>query len=151
MGFTVAFSMLPHSLHPSCHSKVYTQFATIPKQQSVFSNVYMASSDAVDVGVISSLNSQTNAFVTTCPTNSPWFVCWSASFDNVRRMDNDHFNYKHNNALLNQQKDVLNNNIKNYIPEDTGQCLCHRFDDLPIHEACYDVGIDLDKLEGILD
>jgi hypothetical protein len=77
LGYSVAFSMLKHSLRPGRHSKVYTQFATIRKQRSAFSNVYMASQESAKLGMIIAQGSQTNSFVTSCPTNSLWFTRWS--------------------------------------------------------------------------
>jgi hypothetical protein len=76
-GYGLAFSMLMHSRNPGRHSKLYTQFATIRKQRSAFSNLYMASKEAAELGVAVSQGSQPNAIFTTCPSNSFWFSRWS--------------------------------------------------------------------------
>jgi hypothetical protein len=75
-GFGVAFSMLCQSRRSGKHSKSYTQFATIRKQRSAFSNLYMASKEAAEAGRIIAQGAQSNAFVTNCPTNSMWFARW---------------------------------------------------------------------------
>ena len=77
IGLAVAFSMLRHSLKPGRCSKLYTQFATIRKQRSAFSNVFMASKEGADLGMVIAVGTQTNSFVTTCPTNYIWFTRWS--------------------------------------------------------------------------
>ncbi len=70
MGFGVAFSMLCQSRREGKHSKKYTQFATIRKQRSAFSNLYMASKEAAEAGRIIVQGAQSSSFVTNCPTNS---------------------------------------------------------------------------------
>jgi hypothetical protein len=78
LGYTVAFSMLMHSLRPGKHSNMYTQFATIWKQRSAFSNLYMASKQGVESDSFLSLGSQPTGFMTKCSTNSHWFARWSS-------------------------------------------------------------------------
>ena len=70
-GVAVAVAMLLKSLDPGRYA-VYTQYETIRKFRSAFSNVYMAS-------VTACLNSSTfgrstvKSFLTHCPTQSIWF------------------------------------------------------------------------------
>lgn len=77
MGQCVAFSMLIQSRRPGKHTKMYTQFATIRKQRSAFSNAYSASMEAENDGAVISSGTQTTARITACPTNSMWFSRWS--------------------------------------------------------------------------
>jgi hypothetical protein len=76
MGFGVAFSMLCQSQRKGRHLKSYTQFATIRKQRSAFSNLYMASKESAESGKIIAQGSQSNSFISNCPTNSFWFSKW---------------------------------------------------------------------------
>jgi hypothetical protein len=76
-GLAVAFSMLRHSLKPGRHSKLYTQFATIRKQRSAFSNLYLASIEGAKSNSVMGAGPQGSGFISACPTNSPWFVKWS--------------------------------------------------------------------------
>ena len=45
-GYFIAFSMLIHSMRYGRHDASYTQFATIKKQRSAYSNFYFSSSNA---------------------------------------------------------------------------------------------------------
>ena len=76
-GYCVAFSMLVHSRQPGKHSKLYTQFATIRKQRSAFSNLYMASVEIFGATTLLHHGSMTNGILASCPTNSQWFTRWS--------------------------------------------------------------------------
>ena len=76
-GMFVAFSMLVHSKQSGKHSKLYTQFATIRKQRSAFSNLFMASRELYGSQIMINPGSQSNGVLSTCPTNSQWFICWS--------------------------------------------------------------------------
>jgi hypothetical protein len=78
LGYCVAFSMLIHSRKPGKHTKLYTQFATIRKQRSAYSNLYSASKNSVDEGVVVAVGAQTSARITQCATNSLWFSRWSS-------------------------------------------------------------------------
>ena len=78
IGIGLAFSMLVHSTRTGRHSKLYTQFATIRKQRSAFSNLFHASHEGSHTGMVISSGSQTSARITTCPSNSIWFGRWSA-------------------------------------------------------------------------
>ena len=78
VGIAVAFSMLLHSTRPGRHSKLYTQFATIRKQRSAFSNLFHASKEGATTCQVLSAGHQTSARITTCPTNSIWFGRWSS-------------------------------------------------------------------------
>ena len=71
-------SMLVQSMRPGQHSKLYTQFATIRKQRSAYSNVYAASKDAVDGGSVIASGTQTTARISNCSTNSLWFTRWTS-------------------------------------------------------------------------
>ena len=74
-GFGVAISMLLRSLNPGKYGD-YTQFATIRKERSCFSNLYHAS--AVGSSAMSSLGRDTvKSFLTDCPTQSLWFERFS--------------------------------------------------------------------------
>jgi hypothetical protein len=77
LGICVAFSMILHSKNPGNHSKLYTQFDTIRKQRSAFSNAYFASFESASEGVILSIGDQSNGQITKCPTHSFWFSRWS--------------------------------------------------------------------------
>ena len=77
LGLCVAFSMLLHSRRCGRHSNTYTQFDTIRKQRSAFSNVYFASAEAQSQGMILSAGDRTSGQITTCPTHSLWFNRWS--------------------------------------------------------------------------
>ena len=76
IGLAVAFSMIIQSTCPGRHSKKYTQFATIRKQRSAYSNLYNASQEAIETGQVLSSGYQTSARITHCPTNSIWFGKW---------------------------------------------------------------------------
>ena len=77
MGYAVAFGMLVQSMNPGRHDSTYTQFATIRKQRSAFSNLYMASQEAANAGIVIAHGSQSTGYATSCPTNSLWFSKWS--------------------------------------------------------------------------
>lgn len=76
-GYFVAFSMLVHSKQPGRHLSLYTQFATIRKQRSAFSNLYMAPLETFNANVMLNMGIQSNGLITSCPTNSQWFIRWS--------------------------------------------------------------------------
>ena len=70
-GVGVAISMLLRSLNPGKYGD-YTQFATIRKERSCFSNYYHASAEGVSA--MSTLGRDlAKAFLTDCPTQSLWF------------------------------------------------------------------------------
>jgi hypothetical protein len=77
LGMCVAFSMLIQSKNPGNHTKLYTQFDTIQKQRSAFSNVYFASAESAALGTILTSGDQSNGQITKCPTHSFWFSRWS--------------------------------------------------------------------------
>ena len=52
LGIAVAFSMILQSWKPGRHSKSHTQFATIRKQRSAFSNLYNSSAEAASTNQI---------------------------------------------------------------------------------------------------
>ena len=76
-GFCVAFSMLMHSRNPGRHTKLYTQFDTIRKQRSAFSNLYFASAESEKFGVVLAAGDRSNGQITKCPTHSFWFSRWA--------------------------------------------------------------------------
>ena len=76
-GFCVAFSMLIHSRQAGRHTKLYTQFDTIRKQRSAFSNVYFASAESEQFGIVLAMGDRSNGQITKCPTHSFWFSRWS--------------------------------------------------------------------------
>ena len=76
-GYCVAFSMLVHSRQPGRHSKSYTQFATIRKQRSAFSNLFMSSTEIHGAATMINAGSMSNGILTSCPTNSQWFLRWT--------------------------------------------------------------------------
>ena len=69
--------MLVHSRNPGKHLSLYTQFATIRKQRSAFSNLYIASLEVYNTSIMINTGVQSNGILTSCPTNSQWFVRWS--------------------------------------------------------------------------
>ena len=77
-GYGVAFSMLVHSLNPGRHSSEYTQYDTIRKQRSAYSNLYMISVDCCDVLQTVATSTLPKVYLTNCPTNSIWFSRWSS-------------------------------------------------------------------------
>lgn len=112
MGFGVAFSMLCQSRREGKHSKKYTQFATIRKQRSAFSNLYMASKEAAEAGRIIVQGAQSSSFVTNCPTNSMWFSRWVAGCET--RMG---FVLKQNQAISGRVMRALVEGFKEEIGE----------------------------------
>ena len=76
-GYSVAFSMLIHSLQGGRHDKSYTQFATIRKQRSAFSNLYFSSRAVHGMCTLINSGSQSNGLLNNCPTYSRWFQRWS--------------------------------------------------------------------------
>ena len=76
-GYSVAFSMLLHSRQGGRHDKSYTQFATIRKQRSAFSNLYFASRVVHGMDTLINPGSQSNGLLNNCPTYSRWFQRWS--------------------------------------------------------------------------
>ena len=74
-GVGVAISMLMRSLNPGKYGD-YTQFATIRKERSCFSNFFHAS--AAGSSAMSTLGRDTaKSFLTNCPTQSLWFERFS--------------------------------------------------------------------------
>ena len=76
-GYVVAFSMLMQSLNPGRHLAEYTQFATIQKQRSAFSNLYYASRELYGASIMLNSGTQSNMILAGCGTNSIWFIRWS--------------------------------------------------------------------------
>ena len=76
-GYAIAFSMLMHSLQPGKHDPTYTQFATIRKQRSVFSNLFYASRELYGADVLLNAGTQANGILANCGTNSIWFSRWA--------------------------------------------------------------------------
>ena len=76
-GYAVAFSMLMQSLNPGRYSADYTQFATIHKQRSAFSNLYYASSELHGASIMLNSGIMSNGVLAKCGTNSIWFERWS--------------------------------------------------------------------------
>ena len=76
-GYAVAFSMLLHSTQPGKHSRAYTQFATIRKQRSAFSNLHFASAEIWNAPVMLNAGSTSNGILSSCTTQSQWFMRWS--------------------------------------------------------------------------
>ena len=74
-GFKVAVCMLKRSLEPGRYA-IYSQFETIRKFRSTYSNIYMASiqgcMEASSIG-----RSTPKSFLSHCPTNSLWFEKFS--------------------------------------------------------------------------
>ena len=77
LGFTVAFTMLTHSLRTGRNSKEYTQYATIRKNRSAFSNLYGASAKGANEGAVISMGAESKSKLTECPSNSVWFTRWA--------------------------------------------------------------------------
>lgn len=75
-GWTVAFTMILHSTRKGRNAKGYTQFATIRKNRSAFSNLYSISAFGVRENEVISLKSEPAAAITACPTSSIWFTRW---------------------------------------------------------------------------
>ena len=73
VGFTVAFSMLSHYIRNGRHCSNYTQYFTIRKQRSDYSNVYLTSEENEKSGMIIASNSQYESHITHCPANLLWF------------------------------------------------------------------------------
>ena len=74
-GVGVAIGMLLRSLNPGKYGD-YTQFATIRKERSCYSNYFHAS--VVGASAMSTLGRDTaKSFLTTCPTQSLWFERFS--------------------------------------------------------------------------
>ena len=77
--YFVASSILIHPRNPGKYSKVYTQFATIREQCSVFSNLFLASKESAGTPFAINLGSLSNAIISNCPTTLIWFGCCSSS------------------------------------------------------------------------
>ena len=77
LGFTVAFTMLTHSLRTGRNSKEYTQYATIRKNRAAFSNLYGASVRGANEGAVISMGAESKSKLTECPSNSVWFTKWA--------------------------------------------------------------------------
>jgi hypothetical protein len=107
--------MLVHSRNPGNHSRMYTQFDTIRKQRSAYSNAYFASAESASMGVILSIGDQSNGQITKCPTHSFWFSRWSKGCQT--RMG---FILKQNKAIsLNVMLALISNfksGIRNAVP-----------------------------------
>ena len=102
--------MLTHSKQPGKHTKLYTQFATIRKQQTAFSNLFMASTQVHGASILINTGSQSNGILTSCDTNSQWFKLWSLACET--RMG---FILKQNQAILISILKELINEFKNSI------------------------------------
>jgi hypothetical protein len=76
-GFCIAYGMLVHSRQKGKHSAKYTQFDTIRKQRSAFSNLYFASRQGVSEERALASGMTPNAHLTDCPSSSLWFVRFS--------------------------------------------------------------------------
>jgi hypothetical protein len=105
-GFCIAFGMIRHSMQPGRHSTTHTQFATIRKQRSAFSNLYQISKAGSTNAMTISIGSQPQANITACPTNSLWFSRWTMGCET--RMG---FILKQNQAI---SLEVLKAMIKNF-------------------------------------
>lgn len=77
-GWSIAFTMILHSTRPGKNSKTHTQFATIRKNRSAFSNLYAISSTGVNELEVLALKTAPAAQITACPTNSLWYTRWSS-------------------------------------------------------------------------
>jgi hypothetical protein len=77
-GMGVAFSMLIHSRQKGRHSKSYTQFDTIRKQRSAFSNLFMISKQGLTNEQALAAGGLPKLQITDCPTSSIWFTRWSS-------------------------------------------------------------------------
>lgn len=75
-GWSVAFTMLLHSTREGRNVKEYTQFGTIRKSRSAFSNLYGVSAAGTMEMEVLSLKTQPAAQISACPTNSFWFIRW---------------------------------------------------------------------------
>ena len=75
-GWSVAFTMIMHSTRRGRNVTAHTQFATIRKNRSAFSNLYGASALGVSEKETISLKSEPVATISACPTNSLWFRRW---------------------------------------------------------------------------
>ena len=74
--------MLIHSLQLGRHSSNNTQFSTIQKQRSFYSNEYLDSQENDKSGMIITSNSQPKYHTTHYYTDYLWFSCWSTGFEN---------------------------------------------------------------------
>ena len=77
-GWSVAFTMIIHSTRGGRNAKGYTQFATIRKNRSAFSNLYAISAAGIREVEVISMRSEPAAAITACPTNSIWFLRWAS-------------------------------------------------------------------------
>ncbi len=75
-GWGVAFTMIIHLTREGRNVKTHTQFATIRKNRSAFSNLYGASVLGVMEKEAISLKREPAATISACPTNSLWFRRW---------------------------------------------------------------------------
>ena len=74
LGYGVAFQMLTNSIGKGAYAS-YTQFATIRKLRSVYSNAYEASAvGASDSLRFVSSTARTSGHLSSCPTESLWFT-----------------------------------------------------------------------------
>jgi hypothetical protein len=111
-GFCVAFSMLIHSRKAGRHTKLYTQFETIHKQRSAFSNLYFASAESENLGTVLAAGDRASGQITKCPTHSFWFSRWSKGCQT--RMG---FILKQDKAISIEVMLALINNFKSEIAE----------------------------------
>lgn len=76
-GICVAYGMLIQSRQKGRHSTAYTQFDTVRKQRSAYSNLYFSSKPGVTEDRMLTSGTAPSTQVTTCPSSSLWFVRWS--------------------------------------------------------------------------
>jgi hypothetical protein len=77
-GISLAYGMLVHSRQKGRHSSGYTQFETIRKQRSAFSNLYFSSRSGVTEDRMLTSGTAPGSQITMCPSSSLWFVRWSS-------------------------------------------------------------------------
>ena len=106
-GYYIAFSMLLHSLQSGRHDKSYTQFATIRKQRSAYSNLYFSSQEVHGMDTIINVGAQSNGLISRCLTQSRWFERWSLGCET--RMG---FLVKQNQAI---SQGVLQELVKSFV------------------------------------
>ena len=75
-GWAVAFTMILHSTRKGRNVQSHTQFATIRKNRSAYSNLYAVSKYGIDETDVIAVGAEPSASITACHTNSIWFVRW---------------------------------------------------------------------------
>jgi hypothetical protein len=76
-GICIAYGMLVHSRQKGRHSASYTQFETIRKQRSAYSNLYFSSRSGSTEDRMLTSGTAPGSQITICPSSSLWFVRWS--------------------------------------------------------------------------